>query len=70
MLALPEGTRFTVDAPIVRGRKGEFKDLFEDLRGDGFTRVKIDGEQCLLEEPLDARQADPPHDRRSWSTGW
>ena len=32
VLALPEGTRFTVDAPIVRGRKGEFKDLLEDLR--------------------------------------
>ena len=51
MLALPEGTRFTVDAPIVRGRKGEFKDVLEDLRSDGFTRVKIDGEQYLLDEP-------------------
>ena len=70
VLALPEGTRFTVDAPIVRGRKGEFKDLLEDLRGDGYTRVKIDGEQHLLEEPPDAGQADPPHDRRWWSTGW
>jgi excinuclease ABC subunit A len=51
VLALPEGTRFTVDAPIVRGRKGEFKDVLEDLRSDGFTRVKIDGEQYLLDEP-------------------
>src|SRR6478752_3687324 len=51
VLSLPDGTRFTVDAPIVRGRKGEFKDLFEQLRGDGYTRVKIDGEQHLLEEP-------------------
>ena len=51
VLALPEGTRFTVDAPIVRGRKGEFKDVLEDLRADGFTRVKIDGEQYLLDEP-------------------
>jgi excinuclease ABC subunit A len=51
VLSLPEGTRFTVDAPIVRGRKGEFKDLLEDLRADGYTRVKIDGEQHLLEEP-------------------
>jgi energy-coupling factor transporter ATP-binding protein EcfA2 len=51
VLGLPEGTRFTVDAPIVRGRKGEFKDVLEDLRSDGFTRVKIDGEQYLLDEP-------------------
>jgi len=51
VLSLPDGTRFTVDAPIVRGRKGEFKDLLEDLRADGYTRVKIDGEQHLLEEP-------------------
>src|SRR6266436_969420 len=42
VLAMPEGTRFTVDAPIVRGRKGEFRDLLEELRGDGYTRVKID----------------------------
>jgi len=53
VLALPEGTRFTVDAPVVRGRKGEFKDLFEDLRADGFTRVRVDGEQRLLEEPIE-----------------
>jgi excinuclease ABC subunit A len=50
VLALPEGTRFTVDAPIVRGRKGEFRDVFERLRGEGFTRVRIDGETYLLEE--------------------
>src|SRR5881392_587800 len=51
VLAMPEGTRFTVDAPIVRGRKGEFRDVLEELRGDGYTRVKIDGTQHLLEEP-------------------
>ena len=44
ILRLPEDTKFTVDAPIVRGRKGEFKDVFERLRGEGFTRVKVDGE--------------------------
>ena len=53
VLALPEGTRFTVDAPMVRSRKGEFKDLFEQLRGDGYTRVRVDGEQRLLEEPIE-----------------
>jgi excinuclease ABC subunit A len=51
ILQLPEGTRFTVNAPVVRDRKGEYKDLFEELRRDGFTRVKVDGEQRLLEEP-------------------
>jgi excinuclease ABC subunit A len=51
ILALTEGTRFTVNAPVVRDRKGEYRDLFEELRNEGFTRVKVDGEQHLLEEP-------------------
>jgi excinuclease ABC subunit A len=51
VLQLPEGTRFTVNAPIVRDRKGEFRDRFEELRSEGFTRVKVDGEQHLLDEP-------------------
>jgi excinuclease ABC subunit A len=53
ILQLPEGTRFTVNAPVVRDRKGEYKDVFEELRGEGFTRVKVDGEQRLLEEPIE-----------------
>ena len=53
ILALPEGTRFTVNAPVVRDRKGEFRDVLEDLRRDGFTRVKVDGEQRLLEESIE-----------------
>jgi len=52
VLALPEGTRFTVNAPVVRDRKGEFRDLLQGLRDEGFTRVKVDGEQHLLEEEL------------------
>src|SRR5262249_50736190 len=52
ILALPEGTRFTVNAPIVRDRKGEFRDILDELRRDGFTRVKVDGEQRLLEEEI------------------
>ena len=52
VLALPEGTRFTVNGPVVRDRKGEFKDVLEELRRDGFTRVKVDGEHRLLEEPI------------------
>jgi excinuclease ABC subunit A len=52
VLRLPEGTRFTVNAPVVRDRKGEYRDVFEELRRDGFTRVKVDGEQRLLEEDI------------------
>ena len=48
----PEGTKFTVHAPIVRGRKGEFRDVLEELRRDGFMRVRVDGEQRLLEEEI------------------
>jgi len=53
VLRLPEGTKFTVNAPVVRDRKGEFKDVLEELRRDGFTRVKVDGEQRLLEEEIE-----------------
>jgi len=52
VLRLPEGTKFTVNAPVVRDRKGEYKDVFEHLRAEGFTRVKVDGEQRLLEEEI------------------
>jgi excinuclease ABC subunit A len=58
VLTLPEGTRFTVNAPVVRDRKGEYKDVFEELQREGFTRVKVDGEQYVLEEgvpPLDKK---------------
>ncbi len=53
VLMLEPGTRFTVNAPVARDRKGEFKDVLEELRRDGFTRVKVDGEQRLLEEPIE-----------------
>jgi excinuclease ABC subunit A len=52
ILQLGEGTKFTVNAPVVRDRKGEYKDVFEELRNEGFTRVKVDGEQRLLEEEI------------------
>src|SRR6202034_2829740 len=48
ILALPPGTRFTVNAPVVRERKGEQRELLEELRNEGFTRVKVDGEVLLL----------------------
>jgi excinuclease ABC subunit A len=50
VLRLDEGTRFTVNAPVVRDRKGEYRDVFEELTREGFTRVKVDGEQYVLEE--------------------
>jgi excinuclease ABC subunit A len=53
VLRLPQATRFTVNAPVVRDRKGEYKDVFEELRAEGFTRVKVDGDQRLLEEPIE-----------------
>src|SRR5438477_3490207 len=52
ILQLPERTKFTVNAPVVRDRKGEYKDVFEELRNEGFTRVKVDGEQRLLEDEI------------------
>ena len=52
VLRLDDGTKFTVNAPVVRDRKGEFKDILEELRRDGFTRVKVDGELRLLEEEI------------------
>ena len=44
VLAWPEGTRIEVLAPLVRGRKGEFRDLLDDARRRGFVRARIDGD--------------------------
>ena len=44
VLELPDGTRFQVLAPVVRGRKGEYEGLLKELSGQGFSRVRIDGE--------------------------
>jgi excinuclease ABC subunit A len=44
ILAWPEGTRIEILGPMIRGRKGEFRELFEDLRKRGFVRVRVDGE--------------------------
>jgi excinuclease ABC subunit A len=48
LLELPEGTRFQVLAPVVRGRKGEYAELFLDLQTKGFSRVRVDGETYRL----------------------
>ncbi|MBX5442977.1 MAG: excinuclease ABC subunit UvrA [Solirubrobacteraceae bacterium] len=52
VMELPEGTRFMVMAPVVRGRKGEYGRLFEELRAEGFARVEVDGELRSLEEEI------------------
>ncbi len=49
--ALPEGTKLTLLAPLVTHRKGEFRDLFEELGGRGFLRVRVDGELHRLDDP-------------------
>ncbi|BDA65475.1 UvrABC system protein A [Actinomyces capricornis] len=50
--AMPEGTRFQVLAPVVRGRKGEYLELFDELRGRGFNRVRVDGQARRLDEQI------------------
>ncbi|MGZ5352719.1 MAG: excinuclease ABC subunit UvrA [Actinomycetota bacterium] len=52
VMQLPEGTRFQVLAPVVRGRKGEYEKLLQDLAGKGFVRARIDGEVRDLAEPI------------------
>src|SRR3954464_2360265 len=52
VLELPEGTRFMVLAPMVRGRKGEYGKLFDELRAEGFSRVVVDGELRMLEDKI------------------
>ena len=52
MLRYPERTRFQVLAPVVRGRKGEFEDLLELLRSDGYSRALIDGETRQLADDI------------------
>jgi excinuclease ABC subunit A len=43
VLAMPEGTRFQVLAPVIRGRKGEYLDLFSELQAKGYARARVDG---------------------------
>lgn len=49
----PEGTKIMILSPVVRGRKGEYKQLFADLAKDGFIRARVDGEICDLSDPPD-----------------
>ncbi len=51
VLALEEGRRFQVLAPMIRGRKGEYIELFKQLQTQGFSRARVDGETSSLDDP-------------------
>src|SRR6476619_506980 len=51
ILTLEEGSRFQVLAPVIRGRKGEYVDLFRQLQTQGFSRARVNGETYQLSEP-------------------
>jgi excinuclease ABC subunit A len=53
VMELPEGTKFMVMAPLIWGRKGEHKAVFNQIRRDGYVRVKVDGEIRTLDEEIE-----------------
>ena len=50
ILKLPEGTKIQIIAPVIRGKKGEYSSLLNELKQDGFIRIKVDGETYNLDE--------------------
>jgi len=53
ILSFKEGTKFQVLAPAIRSRKGQFKDVLKSIAGEGFVRVRIDGEEINLSKKID-----------------
>src|SRR3990172_1868087 len=53
VLALPAGTRIQVVGPVVRGRKGEYRQIFAQMRKEGFVRVRVNGKLRELDEPIE-----------------
>ena len=53
VLELPENTRIQILAPVIRGRKGEYKKLLEDFQKDGFVRARVDGNIVDLSDDID-----------------
>jgi excinuclease ABC subunit A len=53
VLSLSDGTRLMLLAPVVRGRKGEYRQLFDEMRRQGYVRVRVDGEIRDLSDPID-----------------
>lgn len=56
ILGHPEGSRIILMAPVVRGKKGEFSKLLDDLRNQGYMRVRIDGEQLDLDDEISLKK--------------
>jgi len=52
VLSMPEGTRIQILAPLVRGRKGEYRELIKRVQADGYIRVRVDGEIRNLDEDI------------------
>jgi len=52
IMGLPTGTKYSVLAPVIRGQKGEYRDLFEDLLKQGYIRARVDGEVVSLSDDL------------------
>jgi excinuclease ABC subunit A len=53
VMELPEGSRIQLLSPVIRGRKGEYTKLFEEIGKEGFARVRVDGETKELREKID-----------------
>ena len=53
IMELPEAVKFVVLAPLIRGRKGEHRQIFDNLRREGFVRVKVDGHVRMLDEEIE-----------------
>lgn len=53
ILEIPEGTKMMIMAPIIRGKKGEFKDVLEEIRREGFIRARIDGEILEVDQDIE-----------------
>lgn len=56
VMSLGEGTKIQILAPVIRGKKGEHKKVFENARKSGYVRVKADGEQYDLSEPIELKK--------------
>ncbi|MDP7533534.1 MAG: excinuclease ABC subunit UvrA, partial [SAR202 cluster bacterium] len=61
VMSLPDGNRMQIMAPMIRRRKGEHKEIFEQARSSGFVRVRVDGETRDLSEEFDL-------DKKKWHT--
>ncbi|GAB4377425.1 MAG: excinuclease ABC subunit UvrA [Calditrichia bacterium] len=56
ILELPEGSRIQILGPVVRGRKGEYRDLIQEIKKEGFVRARIDGKLVELDQPISLKK--------------